>query len=654
MPFWFAGTFVSFRLRPKDVRRRLAIALFYVYAIWVVVGQLSFWHVWGASLALHILSWLLIPVSVHLHLIVTHYFRAQFLLRLLLVFLYLSAISLSILDAIRWLPRGAFTFGFIFQLVIILLLLFSRLVTNKAHMAARMMFFGITLVFVPGISAILISEFVNKSQQFSYVIFNGIFLVAFMTWPLFYIYGMYQPYLGRWEYKLYQLLKNISFSGLCIIISAIALSLLWLFTDIFSYDQLTVTTLCTIVSVLGAVWLYRRFDLWMNVLAYGRHPSSLNDIDQIIEQTSTSSNPDLPALLGTIVDKVAYHLDIKQIALYLTTGGRWQQMFARGANPPTTIPVTMQKRLQVKSGYYLPPNEGVQELAWARLILPLSIGDNVIGIWLLGTRDITTSNFYPWFEVLHLDHIADQMARLIQVQQQIILAMQHDKMNALTRLGLALAHETNNKIQSIQAGLQFALQSDNIDSEHITNWLQTAYDSSLYLHYLFNRLLNFSREPVLSVPMHLERMLELAIDSNHTLINANKVNLIVDIADDVPAIYGSNHLVLVFSNQIVNACEAMVTSGGILTIQARVENSFLCISFVDTGVGIQLKELPKIFEAYYTTKDEAHDVGLGLTISYHTINWLGGEITVDSQVGRGATFLIRLPMKWPFLNNNPL
>jgi signal transduction histidine kinase len=90
----------------------------------------------------------------------------------------------------------------------------------------------------------------------------------------------------------------------------------------------------------------------------------------------------------------------------------------------------------------------------------------------------------------------------------------------------------------------------------------------------------------------------------------------------------------------MNAAEAM-DQGGILSIDAEPIEQMIEIRFRDTGVGIPPDVLAHIFEPFYTTKEEG--TGLGLAISYTIIERQGGTMQVESKVGRGTLFTIRLP-----------
>jgi len=84
--------------------------------------------------------------------------------------------------------------------------------------------------------------------------------------------------------------------------------------------------------------------------------------------------------------------------------------------------------------------------------------------------------------------------------------------------------------------------------------------------------------------------------------------------------------------------------GGTLTVRTVREKDSVLIQIEDTGIGIPEEIRDKIFEAFFTTKQKVKGVGLGLSVCYGIIKGHGGEIKVDSEVGKGANFTISLPV----------
>jgi signal transduction histidine kinase len=102
----------------------------------------------------------------------------------------------------------------------------------------------------------------------------------------------------------------------------------------------------------------------------------------------------------------------------------------------------------------------------------------------------------------------------------------------------------------------------------------------------------------------------------------------------------------VFLNLIVNAGQAIEASGTI-TISTGASANEIWIRFEDTGCGIPKEHLHRIFEPFFTTKPVGQGTGLGLSVSYSIVRRHGGSIDVESDVGRGSRFTIRLPVRQP-------
>ncbi|MBN1446785.1 MAG: HAMP domain-containing histidine kinase, partial [Bacteroidetes bacterium] len=86
---------------------------------------------------------------------------------------------------------------------------------------------------------------------------------------------------------------------------------------------------------------------------------------------------------------------------------------------------------------------------------------------------------------------------------------------------------------------------------------------------------------------------------------------------------------------------------GRLSVSLTREQQEVFIRISDTGVGISREDQQRIFEPFFTTKEEGHGTGLGLSIAYGIIQSHSGKITVDSAPGKGATFILSIPLNGP-------
>ncbi len=152
-----------------------------------------------------------------------------------------------------------------------------------------------------------------------------------------------------------------------------------------------------------------------------------------------------------------------------------------------------------------------------------------------------------------------------------------------------------------------------------------------------------------------EKDTNVLIDLIHqvVLITKNEVkyvaNVEIDVPDDIVIYCNRIQLAQVFVNIILNAAQAIRSQErsdqGSIKIIARKENQNIIIWFIDDGPGISEEHIMKVFEPFFTTKEIGQGTGLGLSVSYDIIvNKHAGAIDVKSELGKGATFIITLPI----------
>ena len=219
------------------------------------------------------------------------------------------------------------------------------------------------------------------------------------------------------------------------------------------------------------------------------------------------------------------------------------------------------------------------------------------------------------------------------------------KLAATGKLAASIAHEINNPLYGIKNTLE-------IISEEVTTGSQS------------QKLVSLSLEEIERVKNLLWRMLELykpvpekeqLIDVN-TLLNSllvfmqpqiekAQVSLIKDFTDTPLTIFGSrDQMHQVLMNLIGNALQAM-PDGGELRIYTGKSGRRILVKIADTGHGISAQNLEHVFDAFFSTKESSHGVGLGLSVSHSIVQNHGGKIEVHSQVGQGSTFTVILPYR---------
>jgi signal transduction histidine kinase len=124
-------------------------------------------------------------------------------------------------------------------------------------------------------------------------------------------------------------------------------------------------------------------------------------------------------------------------------------------------------------------------------------------------------------------------------------------------------------------------------------------------------------------------------------------------ADGLPAIsVDAQQMQQVFTNIALNAIQAM-PKGGTLTFSAQIEGREIALRIRDTGAGISQEHLGRIFDPFFTTKEVGQGTGLGLSVSFAIVKRHGGTIEVESVVGKGSCFIIKLPLAGPLGTPQP-
>ena len=171
------------------------------------------------------------------------------------------------------------------------------------------------------------------------------------------------------------------------------------------------------------------------------------------------------------------------------------------------------------------------------------------------------------------------------------------------------------------------------------------------LTYLINDVLDIAKMEAGKVewqmqPIDPSELLDLATNSTAGLFQTNSLELVSEIEPGLPQIVGDrNRLLQVLINLISNAVK--FTESGSVICRVKRENNGVCISVIDTGVGIAPEDQPKVFEKFRqvgdTLTDKPKGTGLGLPICKQIVDHHGGRIWVESELGNGSTFSFIIP-----------
>jgi PAS domain S-box-containing protein len=219
---------------------------------------------------------------------------------------------------------------------------------------------------------------------------------------------------------------------------------------------------------------------------------------------------------------------------------------------------------------------------------------------------------------------------------------QAQKMEAIGRLAGGVAHDFNNLLTVINGYSDLLLgRLDPADPRH--GHARDIYDAGRQAAKLTGQLLAFSRKQMLSP--ELLNLNDVVHDTESMLrrVIGEDVVLACNLEPNLGAVETDrNQLQQVLMNLAVNARDAM-PRGGKLTIATFSSGSEVVLSVNDTGEGMDEATREHVFEPFFTTKKVGKGTGLGLSTVYGIISQSGGRIAVDSELGRGTTFLIYLP-----------
>jgi two-component system NtrC family sensor kinase len=227
------------------------------------------------------------------------------------------------------------------------------------------------------------------------------------------------------------------------------------------------------------------------------------------------------------------------------------------------------------------------------------------------------------------------------------------KLASIGRLAAGVAHEINNPLAIIneKAGLMKDLlqmkKKEALPESRLLKETDAIISSVERCGTITKRLLSFARHmdssrKTISLPELIEEVLGfLGKEAEY-----RSIEVAVDIPDDIPTLYTDRgKLQQIFLNIINNAFAAM-ENGGRLTIRASgVAPEHVAVSIRDTGCGIAPNDLKQIFDPFFSTKTNTGGTGLGLSITYGLVSEIGGQIEVESQVGQGTCFTVKLPLR---------
>lgn len=245
-------------------------------------------------------------------------------------------------------------------------------------------------------------------------------------------------------------------------------------------------------------------------------------------------------------------------------------------------------------------------------------------------------------EILRLNNSLEERVkeRTLQLEKMQEKMISQERMAVLGELAGSVAHELRNPLGVISNSVFFLKMIQKEAPEKVREYLGVIESEIRTSDKIVSDLLSFAIfSSIDRKPLSLRDVLEQTI-SRHP--GPPGVRTILEIPDSLPDFLADRqHLLQIFSNLVVNAYQAM-PEGGTLTMSGASDGAFLSIRFHDTGHGISPDNKKRIFQPLFTTKIKG--IGLGLAVCKKLIEANGGELSFDSEIGKGTWFQILLPL----------
>jgi signal transduction histidine kinase len=405
-----------------------------------------------------------------------------------------------------------------------------------------------------------------------------------------------------------------------------------------------------------------------------RFTNQLRTAADLTEEISAILDPD--QLLHRVVDELQERFDLYHVHVYLTDDNRsaltmqagsgkvGQQMLAEGHTIPwdeaqslvaraaRTRKIVSVSNTKKETGFL--PNPLLPETR-SEVAVPLVTGDKILGV--LDVQDSQVERFGE-SDLDIFSTLAGQIAIALQnadfVEELNATAERLREVDRLKSEFLAsMSHELRTPLNSIIGYTEIMLMG--IDQELGAETLedvQAIYDNSQQLLAIINDVLDLARIEAGRLEMEMQdvqvaEVVAAAQKSAEGLLVDDVIDFIVDAEENLPTIRGDQRRIdQILNNLVSNAIK--FTEEGHVALRAYAEDHHLCLAVEDTGVGIAEEDIDRIFERFeqlnQTVTKQRQGTGLGLAITRELVQLHGGTLEVESELGVGSTFIVRLPV----------
>jgi signal transduction histidine kinase len=253
--------------------------------------------------------------------------------------------------------------------------------------------------------------------------------------------------------------------------------------------------------------------------------------------------------------------------------------------------------------------------------------------------------------------LAETLDKLTRAQRELVRS---EKLASIGQLVAGIAHEINNPVNAIVntvGPLEDAVQSIDKDPDaarDVVEMVKVVQRGAQRTKAIVSALHNYSRTDDESVvDFDIDRSIDDSLELLRHLLKQNVT--VVKKYNNPGRVRGhAGQINQVFMNLLTNAAQALAhRDNATITVETRGDQDGVEVKIIDNGPGIPPDVLPRIFEPFFTTKDVGEGTGLGLSIVHELVERHGGTIDVDTKVGAGTTFTVKLPRQIPSAQRKP-
>lgn len=249
--------------------------------------------------------------------------------------------------------------------------------------------------------------------------------------------------------------------------------------------------------------------------------------------------------------------------------------------------------------------------------------------------------------------LVDRIYRADQKRVQALHGVEYaNKLASIGRLASGVAHEINNPLAIInqKVGLikdLFTLKQGYAADERMMGLVDDVLESIVRCSSITRRLLDFSRHMESRIePVNLEGVIRQIMDFIRKEVDRRHIRVVLEKRGDIPEmLIDRGGLQQIFLNLINNALAALADGGKLEVMLTRHKEDRVRVTVTDNGHGIPEDDIKRVFEPFFSTRDQTAGTGLGLSVTYGLVMEMGGDIAVRSQIGQGTSFAVTLPLK---------